>query len=132
MYRMSNVANKEFISSHCITHLDALASKKMSPELNETLLLAVKMINNIKASALNSRIFSLICEEMDSEHQTLLLHADVRWLSRGRTLPRLYELRKELLAHLRNALRRMRPNRSKRKVANQCKPRVWKTIFSTN
>lgn len=97
--RMSAVANDEFISTHCILHLEALASKKMSAELNQTLISAVKMINNIKMSALNSRIFSLICAELESEHDKLLLHADVRWLSRGRTLSRLYELRKELFAH---------------------------------
>lgn len=33
--RISNVANENFESSHCILHREALASKKMSPILNE-------------------------------------------------------------------------------------------------
>lgn len=103
--RMSNVANENFESSHCILHRGALASKKMSPILNETLELSVKIINNIRANALHSRIFSLICEEMGSEHDSLLLHAEIRWLSRGKTLSRLFALRKELCIYFEEYIR---------------------------
>lgn len=53
--RMSEVANENFVSSHCILHREALASKKVAPTLNETLETSVKIINNIKANALHSR-----------------------------------------------------------------------------
>jgi len=33
---------------------------------------------------------------MGSDHQNLLFHSEVRWLSRGEALKRLYELRKEV------------------------------------
>lgn len=71
----------------------------MSAELNTTLLNAVKMINNIKASPLHSRIFAKICAEEDSKHTTLLLHTEIRWLSRGRTMARVHELRSELVKY---------------------------------
>ncbi|KAK2717379.1 hypothetical protein QYM36_006235 [Artemia franciscana] len=81
---------------HCIIHRQALASKRMNAHLHETLNEAVKVINFIKARPLNSRMFKLLCQEMGSEHQHLLLHTEVRWLSRGKILNRLFELRQEV------------------------------------
>ena len=37
-----------------------------------------------------------LCEEMDAEHTRLLLYTEVRWLSQGRSLPRVFELREPL------------------------------------
>jgi hypothetical protein len=36
------------------------------------------------------------CQSIDSDHQQLLLHVEVRWLSRGKVLSRLFELRDEI------------------------------------
>ncbi len=88
--------------THCITHRESLASKKL-PECLETVLKqAVQMINFIKARPLNARLFSLICQELGAEHEQLLFHTEVRWLSRGRVLHRLYELRSEVMTFLVN------------------------------
>ena len=51
--------------THCIIHREALASKKISAELCVVLQDAVKVINYIKSRALNSRLFSNLCKEMD-------------------------------------------------------------------
>ena len=56
----------------------------------------IHIFNFVKPSALKSRIFSLLCQEMGSEHQSLLLHTSVRWVSLGKVLARLFELRHEI------------------------------------
>ena len=81
---------------HCSVHREALAAKNMPADLLAVLNDAVKLVNFIKARPLNARLFTLLCNEMGSEHKALLLHTEVRWLSRGKVLTRLFELRHEL------------------------------------
>ena len=69
-----------------------LASRKMSPELSSVLQDVIKIINHVKVHALNSHLFAQLCEEMDIEHTRLHLYTEVRWLSKGRSLARVFEL----------------------------------------
>ena len=82
--------------THCIIHREALASKALNPELSSVLQTAIKIVNYIKTRPINARLFSTLCNEMGSEHEALLFHTEVRWLSRGKVLSRLYELRDEV------------------------------------
>ncbi|CAM4465380.1 unnamed protein product [Caretta caretta] len=81
---------------HCSIHQEALAAKKMPVEMKGVLDPAVKTVNFIKARPMNSRIFSVLCNEMGSAHVQLLLHTEVWWLSRGKVLTRLFELCSEI------------------------------------
>ena len=83
-------------STHCVIHREMLTSQKMSPEFNSVLQEVIKIISHIKVHALNSRLFTQLCEEMDAEHTRLLLYTEVRWLSKGRSLARVSELREPL------------------------------------
>jgi hypothetical protein len=83
-------------SVHCSIHREALAAKKIPAILKTVLTEAVKVVNFIKSRAKNSRLFSILCFEMGSEHDKILLHTEVRWLSRGNVLRSLFELRSEL------------------------------------
>ncbi|XP_077175804.1 SCAN domain-containing protein 3-like isoform X2 [Paroedura picta] len=93
--RIKEVA-PECESTHCIIHREMLASRKMPPELNSVLDDIVKVINHVKAQALNSRLFEQLCEEMDADYRRLLLYTEIRWLSRGKSLARVFELREPL------------------------------------
>ena len=75
-------------------HRHGLAGKHLCEDLNVTLKTVVKIVNFIKARPLNKRIFAQLCE--DEAHQTLLLHTEVRWLSRGRVLVRFMELKNQI------------------------------------
>ncbi|GBM63552.1 Zinc finger BED domain-containing protein 5 [Araneus ventricosus] len=96
--RIKNVA-KNCNSTHCILHRYALVTKRISATFKSVLDEAMKIINFIKSKPLQSRIFKAMCEDMASLHTTLLLHAEVRWLPRGKMLVRIFELRKELMAY---------------------------------
>nr|XP_020660943.1 SCAN domain-containing protein 3-like [Pogona vitticeps] len=72
-----------------------LVSQKLPPELNSVLQDVIKIINHIKVHALNSHLFAELWEEMDAEH-IHLLYTEVKWLSKGGLLARVFELREVL------------------------------------
>uniref|UniRef100_A0A8C4XEM1 HAT C-terminal dimerisation domain-containing protein n=1 Tax=Erpetoichthys calabaricus TaxID=27687 RepID=A0A8C4XEM1_ERPCA len=79
--------------THCCIHREALMVKNLPEELLNTMNECIKIINIIKSRALNSRIFGILCAEMGAEYESLLFYTEVRWLSRGKVLARLFELR---------------------------------------
>ena len=89
-------------SVHCFLHRFALAAKLLPPGIKTSLNLVVKMVNYIKISAVNSRLFKVICEDIGSEYKSLLFYTEVRWLSRGNITMRFFLLRKELLQFFSN------------------------------
>ena len=78
---------------HCMIHRQALASKTLPSELQDTLNTMIKTVNSVKGSALNTRLFKRLCQDMDAAHETLLFHTAVRWLSKGNVVQRVFELR---------------------------------------
>jgi len=86
--------------THCNIHREVLVSKNLPDNLKMVLNTSVKIVNFIKARPLQSRLFEKLCEEMGSFHKSLLLHTEVRWLSRGKVLTRLVELREEVALFL--------------------------------
>lgn len=91
-----NEISSSILFTHCMIYREALLSKKLEPFVNEVLQDAIRAINFIKSKALNSRLFTILCNEMGSNHTKLLLHTEVRWLSRGKILLRIIELKDEI------------------------------------
>lgn len=88
------------IVTHCILHRHALATKTLPPKMAEVLKTVVECVNYVRNSALRHRIFSELCKEMGSEFEVLLYHSNVRWLSRGQVLNRVFAMRVELALFL--------------------------------
>ena len=88
--------NPNMLTVHCVIHRENLVAKKLSPVLNEILESVIKCVNSIKANAKCERLFRQFCVDKSAEHVRLLLHTEVRWLSKGNCLKRFMELFDEL------------------------------------
>ena len=80
------------LAVHCVIHRQHLVAKSLSDRLHTSLHLVIKAVNRIKAHALNERLFRELCKENDEEFQRLVLHTEVRWLSKGNCLRRFFFL----------------------------------------
>ena len=77
-----------------------MATKTLPPKLAEVLKIVVECVNYVRNSALKHRIFKELCNEMGSEFEVLMYHSNVRWLSRGKVLNRVFAMRVELALFL--------------------------------
>jgi hypothetical protein len=80
---------------------------------------ATNIVNLMKQIPIHSRMFKCLWENVDTKHINLLLHAGIRWLSRGRVLNRVFELNGLLQDYFKNL-------QSALKVNNGC--RNWSTL----
>ena len=55
-------------------------------QLSEVMGLVVSVVNFIVARALNDHEFKALLAEVESHYPGLILHSNVRWLSRGKVL----------------------------------------------
>ncbi|XP_077287747.1 zinc finger MYM-type protein 6-like [Arctopsyche grandis] len=89
--RLKNVA-PNVLTIHCIIYRQHLVAKKLNGRLHKSLSIVIVVINKIKPHPLNDRLFRQLCKENDEEFQRLILHTEVRWLSKGNCLKRFYAL----------------------------------------
>ena len=92
--------NPHLLIVHCVIHRQHLIAKGFSPRLQNSLAIAIKAINKIKANAKNSRLFRQLCSENDEEFERLLLHTEVRWLSKGESFSRYCKLHEGVVEFL--------------------------------
>ena len=82
----------------CIIHQEALCKSVLQP--NHVVKAVVKLMNYIKGRGLRHCQFIKFLEEIDSDHQDLLCHFRVRWLSLDKARKRSGNLKRPLLHFL--------------------------------
>lgn len=92
--------NPDVVATHCMIHREALASKTLPENLKSLLIEVIRVVNHIKGSALNTRLFHQLCDKVDATHLSLIFHTQVRWLTKGNMLARFFELRYEVKTFL--------------------------------
>ncbi|KAI4885082.1 hypothetical protein NFI96_006058 [Prochilodus magdalenae] len=75
---------RPILSFHCILHQEALCAQMCGEQLGEVMSLVIQVVNFIVARALNDRQFKTLLDEVGNNYPGLLLHSNVRWLSRGK------------------------------------------------
>ena len=73
--------NPYVITTHCIIHLEALASKTLTAAVKVTLDSVIQIINYIKGGALNTRLICQLYRDTDSSNQasfSILLYVDCK------------------------------------------------------
>lgn len=85
---------------HCIIHQQALFSKTLG--FKEAMKTAVKIINRLRGghNALTHRKLVAFLAEISADYGDVIMFTEVRWLSRGKCLERLFNLRNEITTFL--------------------------------
>ncbi len=69
-------------------------------KLENVVKVVVKLVNFIRATALNHRQFIQLLNETEGEHDDLLYHSNVCWLSLGNVFHHVWELKGEIATFL--------------------------------
>lgn len=88
----------KFRSYHCIIHQENLCASRIG--YVDVIQSVIKIVNSIRASPLRHRQFREFIEDMNTEFEDVEFYNQVRWLSRGNVLKRVFSLRVEILAFL--------------------------------
>ncbi|TMW52389.1 hypothetical protein DOY81_002556 [Sarcophaga bullata] len=96
-----NKAGINLPAFHCIIHQQALFAKVLG--LNDAMKIAVKIMNRLKGGhkGLTHRKLLDFLDEVNDDYKDEVLFTDVRWLSRGKSLEKLFSLREEITYYLR-------------------------------
>ena len=86
--------DQDVIFLHCIIHQKCLCKSVL--QLNHVVNSVVKLVNFIRARRLQQSPFIAFLKETDADHQDLLYHSRVRWLSLGKVFQRVWELKEEI------------------------------------
>ncbi|XP_078139742.1 general transcription factor II-I repeat domain-containing protein 2B-like [Centroberyx gerrardi] len=87
-------ADQKLVFLHCIIHQHVLCKSVL--KINHVIDVVTKIVNFIRSRALNHRQFVALLEEHETEHSDIGYHTAVRWLSLGKVLKRVWDLKAEI------------------------------------
>ena len=90
----------EVITTHCVVHRHALASKTLPDKFKKPLTTPKNVVNYIRGRSLNHRIFRTSYEEIGTGHVTLRYSTKIRWLPKGQMLSRVFGCLRKLFSFL--------------------------------
>ena len=93
-----NGIDNSIVKLQCLIHQEALCAKVAS--FKDVMSMVVKTVNLILSRGLNHRQFRQLLLEAESQYGDLLYFCNVRWLSRGDMLLRVYQLKEEIVTFL--------------------------------
>ena len=87
----------EVVNVSCVIHREALVAKKLvnqenNCQLADVISIATAALKNAKSK----RVFQEIVKGMEDEGR-FVYHSEVRWLSRGKVMKRVWKVREELV-----------------------------------
>ena len=89
---------RKLIFLHCIIHQEVLCKNVL--DTRHVVDPVVKIVNYIRTRGLNHRQFTKLLEDCDSDHSGVLYHTAVCWLSVGKVLRRVWDLKAEIVLFL--------------------------------
>ena len=90
------IFQNDLVWCHCLIHQEALCAKTLDIGFKDVMHTVVDRINYIRSHALNHRQFKQFLTELEASYGDVFYFSAVRWLSRGQTLRRFWDLREEL------------------------------------
>ena len=90
---------RELIFLHCITYHQEVLCKKVL-DTKHVVDPVVNIINVIKARSLNRKQFITLLEDCDSDHSGIPYYTGVHWLTVGKVMRRIWDLKTEILLFL--------------------------------
>ena len=87
---------------HYVIHRQHPVSKKLSGRLHDAFHIVIKVVSHIKSNSLQDRLFRESCNQNGEDFERLVLHTEVRWLSKGSCLQRFIILWDSIVSFLAN------------------------------
>ena len=91
-----NKENNDILIVHCYLRRENLAAREIQENLTVVFKEVVSVVNYIKSRPLCTRLFRVFCDKLGTEPGGLLYHSNIPWLSRGKVLERVANLRNKV------------------------------------